>query len=690
MRTLRQFLTPPVFPDDDAKTRIAANLFMITKVSGSAVLVSLPFLLPFFASLPVAILYISLMVILPLLMHLSHKGHPSSAAAIYGVVVWLIVTGGAFNEKGNEASGFIGGTFVMVIVMSLLLGWRGGFGFTILAIVSSLVLAILKINGVLPEARPTPPLGTALGHSVMLVIVAAATYASTKNFTHALRRADIEIAERRKVEEALRISEKRYRQTVENAPNSSIVIYDQDMRYVLIDGPELKTVNLKKEEVEGKTLYEALPPDFVKLVEPDMRAALEGKQFTSELTNMGLTFFYQYVPLRDETGQVTMAMILAQNITERRRLEDELRQYTQQLEQMVEERTAELRAAKEQIEVIIDNTRDGIALVHTNGDVQLANPAFRAMFTDGSAQAIESILNCVAEVVGVESLAEGLVAALLEQQHKALATRIVSSNGNNRDIDLALVPISSDKSVKPSVVLSAHDITQYKELERLKERFVADAVHDLSTPISALAIRLHLLKATPDQLEKHVHSLERQVEHLSHLLEDLQMLSRLDRGVLELERVETDLNTIVQRIFDTYEPIAASKRQSFTCTLDPNLPSCLMDARQMGRVILNLVANAINYTHEGKAITMRTYAEDGRLWFTIQDEGIGMSEFERTHAFDRFFRADQARKEREGGTGLGLAIVKEIIERHGGMVWVESTLGVGSTFTISLPIKPPS
>ncbi|CAG0993788.1 partial Signal-transduction histidine kinase senX3, partial [Anaerolineae bacterium] len=151
---------------------------------------------------------------------------------------------------------------------------------------------------------------------------------------------------------------------------------------------------------------------------------------------------------------------------------------------------------------------------------------------------------------------------------------------------------------------------------------------------------------------------------------------------------ETDLNTIVQRIFDTYEPIAASKHQTFTCTLDPTLPACLMDARQMGRVIFNLVANAIHYTHEAKTIAMRTFADDGRVWFTIRDEGIGMSEFERTHAFDRFFRADQARKERDGGTGLGLAIVKEITERHGGMVMVESTLGVGSMFTISLPLGP--
>lgn len=690
MRTLRQFLTPPIFPDDEAKTRIAANLFMITKVAGLAVLVTVPFLFPHFSSLPVAIIYTSLIVLFPMLMLLTHSGHPYSAATLFGLVAWLLVTASAFNNRGNQANGFIGGTIVIVIVMSLLLGWRGSFAFTVLAILSSVILALLEMNDLLQTGQPPPPLGATVGHSVMLVTAAAATYAAIKNLTLALHRAEAEIVERRKVEEALRTSEKRYRLTVENAPNSSIVIYDQDMRYILLDGPELKTVNLVKEEIEGKTLYEALPPDFVKLVEPDMRAALEGKQFTAELTNMGLTFFYQYVPLRDETGQVTMAMILAQNITERRRLEDELRQYTQQLERMVEERTAELRAAKEQIEVIIDNTHDGIALVHTNGDVQLANPAFRAMFTDGSAQAIESILSCVAEVVGVESVAEGLVAALLEQQHKALATRIVSSSGHNRDIDLALVPISSEKSVNPSVVLSAHDITQYKELERLKERFVADAVHDLSTPISALAIRLHLLKTTPDQLENHVHSLERQVEHLSHLLEDLQMLSRLDRGVLELERVETDLNTIVQRIFDTYEPIAASKHQTFTCTLHPNLPACLMDARQMGRVILNLVANAIHYTHDGKTITMRTYAADGRVWFTIRDEGIGMTEFERSHAFDRFFRADQARKEREGGTGLGLAIVKEITERHGGMVMVESTLGVGSTFTISLPIKPPN
>jgi len=121
--------------------------------------------------------------------------------------------------------------------------------------------------------------------------------------------------------------------------------------------------------------------------------------------------------------------------------------------------------------------------------------------------------------------------------------------------------------------------------------------------------------------------------------------------------------------------------------LDAALPQILLDRRQMERVISNLISNAINYTSAGKMITIRTEAEKRSILFTVTDQGIGISEADKERIFDRFYRTDAARSENSNGTGLGLAIVKEIVELHHGQLNLTSTVGVGSSFTVELPLN---
>ena len=200
-----------------------------------------------------------------------------------------------------------------------------------------------------------------------------------------------------------------------------------------------------------------------------------------------------------------------------------------------------------------------------------------------------------------------------------------------------------------------------------------------------LTTRLYLLRRAPEKVDEHVRALENQVQHLRNLLADLRMLSQLDRGELTLTPAADDLNRVVRRVFDTYEPVAISKQQTLTLSMDENLPPLLIDGRQIERALVNLISNAVNYTPDGKDIYIQTQLEGDSAVFRVGDQGMGVPPEDLPRIFERFYRTDRARKTQSSGTGLGLAIVKEIVELHKGTVSATSKVGEGSTFTVRLP-----
>lgn len=393
-------------------------------------------------------------------------------------------------------------------------------------------------------------------------------------------------------------------------------------------------------------------------------------------------------PILAPNGEVEAFAVYSRDISEQKRLTLELQRYTAQLEQMVEERTVQLRRAKEQIEIILENTRDGIALAQSNGDIDIRNPAFTDLFGEQIAQSIEQILWVLNVATDLEPVGQALLEALLEAQNQRLQTQIISEAGSVRDVDLALIPVRlQEDSNRHGLLVSAHDVTHLKEIERFKTRFVADAVHDMATPITALKTRLYLLRRSPERLEEHVRALDNQVEHLRDLLNDLRTLSQIDHGQIILKREPCSLLQILQRIYDTYEPVAISKRQTLHLSVDRALPDAVLDVRQIERALINLVTNAIKYTPEGRQIAIQAeVATDDALLIRVRDEGIGIRAEELPRIFDRFYRTEDVRGSEISGTGLGLAIAKEIFEMHGGSISVESQPNQGTTFTVWLPL----
>ncbi|CAG0955113.1 partial Alkaline phosphatase synthesis sensor protein PhoR, partial [Anaerolineae bacterium] len=230
------------------------------------------------------------------------------------------------------------------------------------------------------------------------------------------------------------------------------------------------------------------------------------------------------------------------------------------------------------------------------------------------------------------------------------------------------------------------DVTALRELDALKERFVADAAHDLGNPVAVLNTSLYMLRHAPAQLEQRLPILEYQVKRLDALVKDLLTISQLDREVELVDPNYIPFAQLVGQIVQGQQLLAAQKQIHLTADLPDDTPPLIGEVQAIERVIVNLVANALTYTPDGGQVHVRVNRQQDEIIFSVKDTGIGISPTELTRIFDRFYRTPSARR-KTAGTGLGLPIVKKIVELHGGRIEVESEEGKGSEFRVYFPIE---
>lgn len=420
------------------------------------------------------------------------------------------------------------------------------------------------------------------------------------------------------------------------------------------------------------------------------QAIRNGQEWRGELLNRkknGETYWVHMTisAIRNPEGEIVRYLAVQEDISERKRLEAEIQHHTEQLEQMVKERTAQLQIAKDQMEAILENSEDCIALTSPSGDILTANPAFYNLFEGRVKQSIEEILLFLSSEQERNIVAETILAVLNHKQNARIQVSIKYENNRVIDLDLAFAPVEVDGEVE-AIVFSARDITPLKDLERFKARFVANAVHDLGNPIATLKVRLHLLRARPENIERHANVFESQLNRLNHLVTELRTLSELDRGIIIIEKTPVNLNQLVFDVVESHQPIAAEKNLTLIFEQDANLLGVPLDYNRFERVVVNLISNAINYTPENGQVFVMTRIENDEAIFQVADNGIGIEAEALTYIFERFYRTDRAQKTDSNGTGLGLSIVKEMVEAHGGTISVNSELDKGTTFIVKIPL----
>jgi signal transduction histidine kinase len=224
--------------------------------------------------------------------------------------------------------------------------------------------------------------------------------------------------------------------------------------------------------------------------------------------------------------------------------------------------------------------------------------------------------------------------------------------------------------------------------EQLRRNIVADVAHELRTPISN--IRGYLEAARDGVVEPDpalLHSLHEESLILCRLVEDLQELQLAEAGQLKIEMQAVSVAEVVEVAAVALRPTAMAKNVRLETDASPDLPEVQADSARVGQVLRNLIDNAVTHTPAGGRVDVQARRLDDEVEITVQDTGPGIAPEHLPHIFDRFYRADESRARTTGGAGLGLAIVKQLVELHGGHVWVESVPGEGAAFHFTLPIQ---
>jgi len=234
---------------------------------------------------------------------------------------------------------------------------------------------------------------------------------------------------------------------------------------------------------------------------------------------------------------------------------------------------------------------------------------------------------------------------------------------------------------------------ELKRLNQIKSEFVAAVAHELRTPLTSIKGYASILsmgklgELTPEQKER-VERIDRHSTELAKLINDLLDISRIESGKIGMEIKEISLTQLLKDILDLINPQAEEKNIEINLKIKDNLQTIFADYDHIRRVFINILGNAIKFTPPKGRIDISIYKEDSFIRTDISDTGIGIAPEDLPKIFTEFFRADNPINREKKGTGLGLSLCKKIVEAHKGKIWVDSTLGKGTTFSFIIPAKP--
>ena len=269
-----------------------------------------------------------------------------------------------------------------------------------------------------------------------------------------------------------------------------------------------------------------------------------------------------------------------------------------------------------------------------------------------------------------EKLAEG-----------SLQTRVPA---NGRDEVAALARTFNQMAEQ----LEAADNRQ-RELERLRADLIAWVGHDLQTPLASMRAILEALENDvvddPQTVKRYLGTAQRDVRSLSILIDDLFQMAQLDAGGIHLDRAESSLSDLISDTLESFSALALRQGVKLEGSADPNVDPVTMDTQRIGRVLNNLIGNALRHTPTGGTVEVRAQRTGSGVEVSVSDSGEGIRAEDLPHLFESFYRGEKSRSRSTGGAGLGLAISRGIVQAHGGEIKVQSEVGRGSQFMFSLP-----
>jgi two-component system phosphate regulon sensor histidine kinase PhoR len=335
---------------------------------------------------------------------------------------------------------------------------------------------------------------------------------------------------------------------------------------------------------------------------------------------------------------------------------------------------------------ILGSMVEGVAVVNGAERLVFANPGFAAILgLDIPPVAGSSLLEVVRQTELIEAVRRVLAGE--PRVEAEIAT------GTLRQHYFAVTVAAVRAGETSGAVIVLHDITELRRLERIRRDFVANVSHEFRTPLTAIqGFAETLIGGAIDDPQNRGRFLAIILEHsrrLARLTEDLLRLSQMDAEQLELEIRAVSVTQLVETCYETAQRRASEKGLDLSLNVPSHLPDIAADSRRLQEVLQNLLENAIQYTLPGGKIVLSAETRGDEVVFTVADTGIGIPQADQPRIFERFYRVDVARSREAGGTGLGLSIAKHLVEVHGGHIWVESEVSVGSKFHFSIPVFDP-
>jgi len=328
----------------------------------------------------------------------------------------------------------------------------------------------------------------------------------------------------------------------------------------------------------------------------------------------------------------------------------------------------------------LNSSADALVALNSNDAIAFANTAAERL-----------LLRPVQDMIGnpfawVMSNAQ-VIDALRSSREEGQSRNLVVERPYRQYLQVIVTPIIDGGDWASLVVF--HDVSDVRRAEVMRRDFVANVSHELRTPLAALKSVIETLRTgaveDPETARDFLSRADGELDRLVQMVEELLQLSLIESGEVPLTLQALEIREVLATAVDRMVPQVEKHGLNLSVTVEPVVPSVMVDRMLLERAVVNLIENAVKFTPEGGSIIVSAHSSDGMVTVEVKDSGEGIDPVDLPRVFERFYKADRAR--RAGGTGLGLAIVKHTIEAHGGSVKAESEPGKGSTFGFSIPVS---